>query len=144
MGGYGALRAALTKPECYARAISIAGALDFPSGMYESIHQLVWNPFKPYSLCEDPLNVKETDSDLFYLARNLKQAGKEVPGLYLRTGRQDIFCHHMNLAAKTAFEKEGIPFDYKVANAKHEWGFWSRCLPEALDWLPLAKCAVPE
>lgn len=125
-------------------AFSIAGAVDFSAGMYEYINHLVWNPFKPYSLAKDPLHVTGTDSDLFALAHRLKQENKKIPGIYMRTGTRDIFCHHMNVTAKQAFEKEGIPFDYQEADAEHEWGFWAKCLPEALDWLPLAREAVAE
>ena len=144
MGGYGALRVALAKPEQYADAFSIAGAVDFSAGMYESINHLVWNPFKPYSLAKDPLHVTGTDSDLFALVHRLKQENKKIPGIYMRTGTRDIFCHHMNVTARQAFEKEGIPFDYQEADAEHEWGFWAKCLPEALDWLPLAREAVTD
>ena len=142
MGGYGAVRAAFTAPERYARAISIAGAVDFPSGMYESINHLVWNPFKPYSLNQDPEHVEGTSSDLVALARRLKEKNIPIPPLFVRTGINDIFCHHMIMNIKQPLEELGVSMDYQEATEGHHWDFWAKCLPEAIRWLPLANHAV--
>lgn len=144
MGGYGAVRLALTDPDRFSAAFSLGGALDFPMGMYESVNGLVWNPFRPETICENPLEMEGTDSDLKELARRLKKTGRRIPGLFLRCGAQDIYCHHMNLSVLKSWKEDDIPFLYEEGDFPHSWEYWRKCLPGALDWLPLKNSYVKE
>jgi len=135
MGGYGAFKLALRKPERYAAAASLSGALDIAN------HPRSFEGFGLEDLFRQIYGSGEiagTDNDLLWLLEQGSGAGKTKPRLFVACGTED-FLYEDNrrfseAAAKTDFELTEI-YD----SGTHEWGYWDEKIRRVLEWLPLRK-----
>lgn len=118
MGGYGAMRLALTYPERYAAAASFSGAVD--------IHQRAnCEGARPFvrALFEDPDHVRGTDSDLFVQLQKNAQAPHR-PKLFVACGLDD-FLLPAHRAFVPALKENGWETEvYEEPGVGHEWRFW--------------------
>jgi S-formylglutathione hydrolase FrmB len=143
MGGYGAFKAALTKPEQYAAAASLSGALDIDA----LVHQRPKGPAPRRNPQEanfmklifgDLRAIKGSEHDLFHLLEKDVAEGAELPKLYVTCGTED-FLYPNNLAFRDLAQRLGIDLTYFEEPGVHEWGFWDRNIQKVLDWLPLQR-----
>lgn len=132
MGGYGAFKLALRRPERFAAAASLSGALD--------IRDLAAGP-RP----EDPRMFERMfeagrvrpEDDLFRLARTADPAS--LPALWLASGTDDEL-HGANLAFIETCAAAGIALETTIVpDGQHEWGLWDEQIRRVLDWLPLTS-----
>src|SRR5436190_11683288 len=90
MGGYGALRLGLGRPDKFAAAASLSGALDLEKRLREAgkegsrISKAEWQ-----GIFGQELKGEGTDADLFALAHKLALSDKPKPKLYLCCGTDD-------------------------------------------------------
>lgn len=143
MGGYGALRLALAKPEQYAAAASLSGALDLARRAREAGRRNArLNEVEMEALFGPSLKVEGTDADLFHLARKVAAVGVPQPELFLACGTEDGL-----MAESRAFRKHlqtlGVPVTYSESPGAHEWGYWDAQIQRVLAWLPLAAQEGP-
>ena len=118
MGGYGAMRLALTYPEHFAGAASFSGAVDLATVFYErNLEPGVSRVFG------DLKEIKGSEYDTFYLMeKNAKAAHK--PWLYVSCGTKD-FLFEQHRVFVPALRKNGWDvMSYEEPDAVHEWGFW--------------------
>lgn len=119
MGGYGALKAALTYPNKYGSVFSFSGALNIKTifsrleGRKSQIEAVFGS--------EDDLNNDLHIHDLFELTNNLKNNNLNI---YFSCGTED-FLYDDNLKFKKHLEQENISFDYYETKGDHNWTFWS-------------------
>lgn len=134
MGGYGAFRLALERPDLYSAAASLSGALDVyavcdredpPADTFDA--EAVFGPRDQWS-----------KHDLFALAERKLMAGEDLPALYQCCGTED-FIYDMNLHAKARFERLPLDYTYEEGPGVHDWNYWDRMIQRVLTWLPLAK-----
>lgn len=128
MGGYGALKAALTYPNEYHKACSFSGAVDVTRMRSINQEQPRKNKFDGIFGHEASTN---TQNDLFYLAAKLNQKG---PDLYFSCGKQD-FLYQDNLKFKKHLEDLNIPFTYESSDGDHNWVFWDTYIQKALSFM---------
>lgn len=133
MGGYGALKIALRRPEVFAGAASLSGCLDIATHVqtcrWEHEAVAIWG--------EDYKNVVPgSDSDLFHLIRNFPE-DKPHPKLFVTCGRQDYLY-----GESTAFKElmatdagKGFEFHYDEGDGVHNWEFWDHWIKPAATWL---------
>jgi putative tributyrin esterase len=131
MGGYGAFKWALNRPEQICAAASLSGATDMAdlnarSGI-ESVYRLVFGD-------ED---ITGTEHDLFSLIEK-NATNKQKPLLYQCCGTED-FLYEDNIRFTEHCNKEGYPLTISYSPGEHEWGYWDSQLQEILKWLPLRK-----
>jgi len=132
MGGYGALRLGLAKPERFAAVASLSGALDMPKRARDA-----GKPGSRVSLDEwigilgPGLKVEGTDSDLHFLAG-------PKPGIYLACGTEDELLEDSR-AFRRHLEALRLPATYLESPGSHEWGYWDAQIQRVLDWLPLSQ-----
>ena len=153
MGGYGALKVALTKPEMFSCAFSLSGALDVAASLEAVGDGSRMTPLNPYTgkhtFAMDPIAVfgtKEvtgTDADLFCLAKKVKAAGKELPKLFQSVGTED-FLWQSNQGAREKLLALGMDVTYEEHPGAHEWNYWDTNVQRALNWLPLTGNTVEE
>jgi S-formylglutathione hydrolase FrmB len=137
MGGYGALRMALTHPERYVAVASLSGALD--------VNRVLRNADKPggrlskaelVGIFGERLTVEGTDADLRALAQRVTAAGVERPRLFLACGTEDVL-----LGDSRGFHEhlESLHYGhtYEESPGSHEWGYWDAQIQRVLNWLPL-------
>jgi putative tributyrin esterase len=128
MGGYGAFKWALRQPERFAAAVSLSGALD--------VAWLQKNDDRPHirEVMDRVFAGRDTegsDDDLFHL---LERADKSaLPRLMLRCGTGD-HLFEQNERFVHACARAGLPLDSEFEPGGHEWSFWDRHIPRALDF----------
>lgn len=129
MGGYGALKCALTHPENYAACASFSGALDI-TRKGRNVNMDLWRNLFDYNMVS-PDELEGTEHDLFHLAKLRKEEGATLPEIYLRCGTEDglignnrLYHEHLN--------RLGIEHKYEESPGKHQWVYWSESLEKAL------------
>lgn len=136
MGGYGAMKAALRRPDLFSRAGSFSGALDLAgwiglcrgNGNRQALRVFA-NAFG------DPDTIPGTCHDLFRLLRELKASGKPLPRIYQCCGTGD-FLHGGNARFRDFCGQEDVPLTYEEWPGAHDWAFWDEAVRRFLSWLP--------
>lgn len=132
MGGYGAVYAALKRPDLYAAAFSYSGLLDIA----ERFH-------KPQGLDLYPVfGSKEEFStetyDLFDIVNSYtKKTGKTVdniPRFYITCGLQDQRIG-MSRALYKAMKEKKFAVSYLEENGGHNWDYWDHCIRNTLEMI---------
>lgn len=134
MGGYGAVRTALKKPEQYAAAASLSGVLDIVDcvktcGWQDEASAIWGDNFRT--------DLAGTDADLLSLIKSFPKDSPK-PRIYSACGRQDplynnniIFRDFMH---NTAAEKD-FGFKYEEGDGVHNWEFWDKWIVPAIDFM---------
>ncbi|WNR46331.1 alpha/beta hydrolase [Paenibacillus roseipurpureus] len=131
MGGYGAMKLALTHPERFAAAASLSGAVDIVTRAttFPADFQLIYG---------DVTTVKGGSNDLFHLANQLVASEKKAPMLYQCCGTED-FLYEDNLRFRDYCRALELPLTYEEEPGEHEWGYWDLKIQRVLNWLPLPE-----
>ena len=118
MGGYGAMRLALTYPERYAGAASFSGSVDM-AGIVDRRDRGT----EIARVFGDRKELKGTEFDLFHLMEKNAKAPRK-PWLYVSCGTKDfLFYPHKTFAP--ALRKNGWDvMSHEEPDVGHEWGFW--------------------
>ncbi|HET7429901.1 MAG TPA: alpha/beta hydrolase family protein [Nocardioides sp.] len=126
MGGYGALKLALTHPDRYAAAASLSGALD--------VTYLAARPDLAAVFGRAFDDVVGPADDLFALL----DAASSVPPLYVGCGTEDHLFEATQrfLAAATA---AGVDLTIDLRPGEHEWSLWDRMIEDVIGWLPIRR-----
>jgi putative tributyrin esterase len=120
MGGYGAFKAALLRPELYAAAASFSGVLSL------DILQLL--PDDPRReeftwLFGDLAKLPGSEHDpAAWLKRAAKNPSK-LPRLFIACGRQED-VYPLSGLFYAACQALGVPADYHEEDGRHDWLFW--------------------
>ena len=130
MGGYGALKLALTHPERYAGAASLSGALD--------LHAIFAQPDRDEVFQRVFGGRVQPGDDLLALL----ETAVDVPPLHVSCGTEDHLCPS-NRRFVDAATARGVDVTTDFRPGDHEWGLWDALLPEVLAWLPGVARVVP-
>ncbi len=132
MGGYGALKLALSKPEKYGWAASLSGAVD--------IAEICENRAAATTEFEDIFGkadqVRGSKDDLFFLASELKKSGRPVPNLYMCCGLQDGL-YWQNVRLRNHLNSLDMRVTFEEEAGDHRWEYWDMKIQNVLKWLPL-------
>ncbi len=138
MGGYGAFKIALSRPDQYRGAASLSGALSFAS-IEEPDSLLPEWPiiFGPSGAVNNPEN------DLILLAREFASSNEHPMDLFQCCGTED-FLYNANRDFLKEAQKLGIDIHYEEEPGEHEWGYWDMKVQSVLDWLPTNRIHQPD
>ena len=130
MGGYGAVTCALTHPERYCAAASLSGMLD-PAAKYAD------GSVRDH--CRRALGgtvgeMRARGNDPILLLERAAAAGEELPHFYTVCGREDSLYLH-TATFRDACRARGVPCEFTESSGDHDWDYWDRELPAALEWL---------
>ena len=118
MGGYGAMRLALTYPEHFAGAASFSGAVDLAGILYQ--RNLSAESHRVFGDLEE---IKGSEYDLFFLMEKNAKAGQK-PWLYVSCGTKDfLFDQHKAFVSdlrRNGWEVMG----HEEPDTGHDWAFW--------------------
>ena len=132
MGGYGALKIALTYPESFGYCASLSGAVDLVGrGVPADIEE--WRGNFGFDF-EDCSYLAGGASDIFDLTKKLAASGKEMPAIYLWCGESD-FLLDMNRRYNALLSELGVDYIYEESEGNHSWKWWDLHIQSALDYL---------
>ena len=139
MGGYGALRMGLARPDKFAAAASLSGALDLARRLRDAgkegsrMSKAEWT-----GIFGPDLKGEGTDADLFFLAQKVAASSGPKPRLFLCCGTDDELLAD-NHAFRQHLDAVHLENHYEEGPGQHEWGYWDAQIQRVLDWLPLGK-----
>ncbi len=142
MGGYGAFKLALTRPDLYAAAASLSGALDISEVV--NAHGDRDDQFWLESMRNnfgDLDKVPGGPHDLFALAKKASNSAIK-PRLYQFCGTED-FLYADNLRFRDAIRPLGFDYTYAETPGDHKWIYWDQQIQKVLAWLPLRPTPQP-
>ena len=130
MGGYGALRTALARPDLFASANSHSGA--------------VMHGGKAGPRPDGPLSPAEfrrvfghqprgSSHDLLALASAAKRSSASLPELLLDCGTDDFLLDD-NRQLHSELTNLGVPHEYREFPGAHTWDYWDEHVRDALDF----------
>jgi S-formylglutathione hydrolase FrmB len=125
MGGYGAVKLALTHPDRFAAAASLSGALD--------VNALAAQPERREFFDRVFGGKPGPGDDLFAL---LAKATSGSPPLHISCGAEDPLADHSRRFASVA-SAAGVPVTTDFRTGTHEWGLWDVLIQDVIDWLTL-------
>lgn len=131
MGGYGAFKLGLSKPETFSAAASLSGSLDIAShfGEEDWRHdaEMIWG--------EDcDTSFPSGESDLFaLLGRFSADPALPRPRLYAACGTED-YLFPSNEKFRLAASSSELEFRYETDRGAHTWAFWDKYVTHALDF----------
>ncbi len=131
MGGYGAMKWALRRPDRFAAAATLSGALDLARIQQDGPR--AEDPRMMQRLFGDR-QVAGSDADLLTLLGSVT----DPPALYLACGTEDaLVADNRRFAA--ACDARGIALTTDFGPGDHDWAYWDEVIQDVLAWLPLGR-----
>ncbi|GKS56385.1 esterase [Enterococcus sp. DIV0765f] len=132
MGGYGALKLGLAKPERFSAIISLSGAVSVGNRMDDL---LMIRQAKFWEGIFGPLDsIQGSVNDPAYLVETLAKSDKEPPRMYLACGESD-FLYQANQEMVEILKENNIDVTFEHGPGEHDWIFWDQWIQRALAWL---------
>lgn len=137
MGGYGALKIGLTRPEQY----GVIGSL---SSGYTSYRGYISRPddrgITLQYLTFGETGLDEEDVETAEKARTIVRSGKNIPRIFITCGSSDPILLDNAREARDFFSSfEGNPFDFQYTEhpGSHNWSFWDAHICDFLRYAGL-------
>lgn len=131
MGGYGAFKAALNRPDLYAAAASFSGVLATDRLEARFGEPLVREVFG------SPEAARRRPHNLDLVAEDVARAAAIPPPLLYQVCGTGDFLYAENTAFRDRAISLGLSLAYFEGPGTHGWGFWDASIRDALAWLPL-------
>ena len=132
MGGYGALKLSLARPEQYSGCICLSGAFDITrKGRYCPLDE--WKSIFGFEL-EDPLSLAGSEHDVFYLAEKRKKENGLFPKLYMWCGLNDSLID-TNRELHRQLTELGVPHAFEESEGDHSWKWWDLHVQDGLNYI---------
>lgn len=135
MGGYGALRCGLSRPDLYGACASFSGALDLRrlgDELKAQRDEALLREFR--GVAGEDLTITP-DMDVFHLANAATQLSPAArPRIFMTCGEQD-FVFRDSVRMKDHLESIGLEFTYRQWPGDHDWPFWDESVKQFLSWL---------
>jgi len=150
MGGYGAFKAGLRRPDLYAGAASMSGALDHFFEKRDTLQgSTVGLPVRDdvemnmNAIFGDWRESEGSFDDLFAAAKELSASDAEKPDFYICIG-QDDFLRNTNDRFVDFVKKEApnLKVTYRVGEGIHNWDFWNREIRGVLEHFGLMNYKI--
>jgi S-formylglutathione hydrolase FrmB len=124
MGGFAAIKYALTRPEVYSFAGALSPAIDVPSRHFSLKHVDQWWRFRRIF---GPLDSQERKArDPFVLAQSANP--QVTPYIYLTAGQQEaLLGPNRRFAARLKQRK--LAFEFHTKPGGHDWAEWDAQIP---------------
>ncbi len=127
MGGYGAMKLALTYPERFAAAGCFSGMVDMAAAVEEERRGTQLS-----RLFADPSGVKGSDADLFSLMKRHADAPKK-PKLFVTSGTADFLYSQYQRFVPALKQCGWDVTSQEKKDATHEWGYWDEMIRQFIS-----------
>ena len=147
MGGYGALKFGLSRPDQYCRIGCLSGGnfieMQLPP---EDEAEDFLTPF--YGVARNAFGTEKlgdaagTEHDLKHLLDIAVEQKKQIPDIAMYCGTEDFIKGISDSMADYILKKAAeypISFSYKTYAGLHDWNFWDAHIPEMLDDMGLTS-----
>ncbi len=136
MGGFGAIHTGFAYPETFGGVVALSSALIIHNleKMDEGFTDIMANYEYYREVFGDLKTAKDSDNNPEVLYRKLKEAGKEIPPVYMAIGTED-FLYDENQIMRKFFEEQKADFIYEEGPGNHEWKFWNTYIHKGLEWV---------
>ena len=129
MGGYGALKIGLKRPNVFSAAGGFSSALGVTDPAFvdrlpahrDQLNRIYGPPASDTRITNDVLIAEKADPS-------------RMPAIYIDCGTDDGLLES-NRALAAALKKRGIAYEYHEVPGAHSWGYWNRRLEVFLPWL---------
>lgn len=130
MGGYGAMKLALTYPERFGAAASFSGVVDIASMRGRDAQRVITAD----NVFGENAQIAGTDADLFHLLRKNANAAHK-PKLYVSCGTEDsLYPQHVKFIP--ALEENGWDVTrFDKPETTHSWVFWDEEIAKFIPWM---------
>jgi S-formylglutathione hydrolase FrmB len=128
MGGYGALKLGLSKPESFSAIASLSSSCDLRS--------LRGRPEELALVFGDIAGIRKSGGDLQELARTAASSGGPNPKIFQSCGTEDELLPG-NRDFRDFIAPLGFDYTYEEAPGAHDWAYWDQGIQRILNWLPL-------
>lgn len=137
MGGYGAMKMGLRKPEKFAAAASLSGVMDIQAWLKAKDAENT-EPQPEYLRVFGPAGSQQRAfGDLFEAAREVITSDGPKPKLYQACGTDDFLYDH-NIRFRDHLKAIGYDAVYEQDKGYgHSWDYWDITIQRVLKWLPL-------
>nr|WP_221773462.1 alpha/beta hydrolase family protein [Ruficoccus amylovorans] len=135
MGGYGALKLAFNRPECFCAAASLSGVVELDDWLdFKKSH-----PDRPTLEFEKLFGPKGSPlrqfGDLSAASWRLVESGQPRPALYQICGQKD-FLYAQNLRFRDHLRQIGYEARYEDdPGYGHTWDYWDLTIQRVLKWI---------
>lgn len=129
MGGYGALKCALSRPEQYAACAGFSAVCDIGNTIAERMPAA--NLAELYGVLGNDLIIKE-ENNLFTLAEKCEKQSQK-PRILMTCGKQDLL-YSQNLKLKDYLESLDLDYRFMDWEGDHTWDFWDTSIQIALEF----------
>ena len=132
MGGYGAVKLALRRPDLYAACASLSGCLDLAGRMDAT--DVKWKDVAVCNWGEDYLKTfPGSEDDLLALIDRFPK-DQPKPRIYYTCGTEDSL-YGENQSFRRHVEGKGFETHYDEGPGVHDWIFWDGWILPAIDYL---------
>lgn len=128
MGGFGAMKTALTYPERYAGVGSFSGAVDLEAIL--QVHRGDSQRIQEAVAILGPGLAIGPENDLKALAKK----ANPLPKIYLSCGEED-FLYGVNQQMHRYLESLAIPHGFDHRPGDHNWDFWDQSIQDFLEYM---------
>jgi S-formylglutathione hydrolase FrmB len=129
MGGYGAIRIALTHPGTFVAAGSLSGAFDAPEPSFADVFPA--HTAEMGRLFGPAESETRRTGDIYAAAERVAVAS--APRLYVACGAADRFLES-NRRLVAIVQKRGLTYEYHETRGGHGWDYWNRSVDGLLAW----------
>ncbi|MBQ4363806.1 MAG: esterase family protein [Oscillospiraceae bacterium] len=129
MGGYGAMRLALTYPERFGAAASFSGAVDICAAINGSPDKRGFE-----RIMGDASKIEGSELDTFCLMKKNADAPQK-PRLYVSCGTADFLYEQHGRFVSALNENGWNVTSFEKGGATHEWGFWDEQIKTFIDFI---------
>jgi len=124
MGGFAAVKLALTRPDLFAFAGAISPAVDVPSRRFSLRRADQWWRFRTVF---GPMGSKSRQAaDPFILVRSADPSA--TPYLYVTAGENEALLEPIRRFAARLGERR-VSYEFDTAPGGHDWGEWNMQIP---------------
>ena len=133
LGTYAAFILALRRPDMFGAAASTMGALNISTLIASNLTTAMFE-----NMFGDLSSVPDSENDLFYLLKELKSSGADIPKLFAGSGVDDP-THNAQIQFKALADELGIEVTCVDGPGIHDWASADRYIQKAIEWLPIKQ-----
>ncbi len=134
MGGYGAMKLALGRPDLFSHAASLSGALDIAAHIHDDWNDAKLRTFR--AVFDAVGRVPGSGNDLLHQIQRMETLPETE--FFVCCGTDD-WLYPDSVKFRNIATEKGLRLTYEESAGAHDWSYWDARIQRVLDWLPIEK-----